>query len=268
MGGDARATLTLHGDLVDFVSPSLRRAADPGPAVVERSFVGHPAVKDVLEAAGVPHPEVAALAVNGTPVGLGQGLVDGDRIEAWPASEAAALGLPPVLPPAREDTADPRFVLDGHLGRLAAYLRMLGFDAWYRPDAADDRLATVAATERRILLTRDRGLLKRSVVRRGAFVRSDRPVEQLVEVARRFHLVDRWKPFGRCLRCNTLLVTATRDEVFERLQPLTRRYFTEFRRCPGCDAVYWKGSHHARMTGLVERVRADAGGVPAAGDRE
>jgi uncharacterized protein len=187
-GASGRATVFLHGDLVDFL-PAWQRSEDP--AVLERSFDGHPAVKDVLEALGVPHPEVAALAVSGVPVGLDQRLHDGDRVEAWPAAQAAALGLVPALAQAPEDAADPSFVVDGHLGRLAAHLRMLGFDTWYRSDAADDLLAAMAATERRILLTRDRGLLKRSIVRRGAFVRSDRPVEQLVEVARRFGLVDR-----------------------------------------------------------------------------
>ncbi len=254
-----RATATLHGDLVDFL-PAWQRSENP--AVLERSFVGHPAVKDVLEALGVPHPEIAALAVNGVPARFGNQLHDGDRVEAWPVAEAARLGIPLALHAAPEDAADPRFVVDGHLGRLAAYLRMLGFDTWYRTDADDDRLAAVAATERRILLTRDRGLLKRSVVRRGAFVRSDRPVEQLVEVARRFGLVDRWNPFGRCLRCNAELVVAAREEVLDRLQPLTRIYYDDFRRCPGCDAVYWKGSHHARMQRLVTRVRATAVGDP------
>jgi hypothetical protein len=257
----SRAAVTLNGDLVDFLAAPRGDApgATRGPAVLERGFAGCPAVKDLLEAIGVPHPEIAALAVNGAPAGLGHRLGDGDRVEAWPAAEAVRLGLPPAVPPAPEDAADPRFVLDGHLGRLVAYLRMLGFDTWYRSDADDDRLAVVAGTERRILLTRDRGLLKRSIVRRGAFVRSDRPVEQLVEVARRFGLVDRWQPFGRCLRCNALLAAATREEVLDRLEPLTRRYYDDFRRCPGCDAVYWKGSHHARMARLVERVRAAAG---------
>ncbi len=259
--GMSRATVALHGDLADSV-PALRGVAAPAaldaPAALERTFDGHPAVKDVLEALGVPHPEVAALTVNGAPVGLGHRLSDGDRVEAWPASEAARLRLPSATPSAPEDAAEPRFVLDGHLGRLAAYLRMLGFDTWYEPAADDVRLAVVAATQRRILLTRDRGLLKRGLVRRGAFVRSDRPVEQLVEVARRFGLVDHWRPFGRCLRCNALLVAASRDEVLDRLQPLTRIHYDDFRRCPGCEAVYWKGSHHARMTRLVERVRASA----------
>lgn len=261
MSDAGRATVTLHGDLRDML-PAWQRREDP--AHLERSFDGHPAVKDVLEALGIPHPEIAALAVNGEPAGLGRRLGEGDRVEAWPAADAARLGLPPAVAPAPEDAAEPRFVLDGHLGRLAAYLRMLGFDTWYRFDADDDRLAAVAATERRILLTRDQGLLKRSIVRRGAFVRSDRPVEQLVEVARRFGLVDRWQPFGRCIRCNTPLLVASREEVLDRLEPLTRIYYDDFRRCPGCAAVYWKGSHHARMTRLVERVRAAAGAAPSA----
>jgi hypothetical protein len=181
---------------------------------------------------------------------------DGDRVEVWAATEAASAGLVPVLPAAPEDSADPRFVVDAHLGRLAAYLRMLGFDTWYRNDAEDGRLAAIAAAERRILLTRDRGLLKRSVVRRGAYLRSDQPVEQLVEVARRFGLVERWRPFGRCIRCNTLLVPVSRAEIMHRLQPLTRIYYDDFRRCPGCDGIYWEGSHHARMARLIDEIRA------------
>lgn len=262
MNRGSRATVVLHGDLVDF-APAAERG-DAGSASLERTFGGHPAVKDVLEAAGVPHPEVAAITVNGAPVRLGHRLADGDRVEAWPADEAAVLALPPAVPRAPEDESEPRFAVDGHLGRLAAYLRMLGFDTWYRADVDDDRLAAVAATNRRILLTRDRGLLKRSVVRRGSFVRADRPVEQLVEVARRFGLVDQWQPFGRCLRCNTLLVAATREEVLDRLAPLTRIYYDDFRRCPGCGAVYWKGSHHARMARLIERVQTRAARVAEA----
>lgn len=254
----ASATIRVHGDLRDFLP------AGHGDEGVTRAVDGRPSVKDVLEAIGVPHPEVAAIAVNGEPVGFAHRLGDGDRVEAWPRDVAAALGLGPVLMATAADADDPRFVADGHLGRLAAYLRMLGFDTWYRNDADDERLARVAADEDRILLTRDRGLLKRGIVRRGAFVRADRPVEQLVEVARRFGLAGRWQPFGRCIRCNGVLVPATRDEVVDRLQPLTRIYYDDFRRCPGCNAVYWRGSHHARMTRLLEHVRtsleARAGG--------
>jgi len=253
----AAATIALHGDLNDFLPLRDRGAAvDRRDSIVRRRFDGQPAVKDVLEALGVPHPEIGAITVNGAPTGFDHRLADGDRVDAWPAADAGAAGLVPVLSLAAEDSAEPRFVADGHLGRLAAYLRMLGFDTWYHNDADDDRLATIAAGERRILLTRDRGLLKRSIVRRGAYLRSDRPVEQLIETVRRFALADRWRPFGRCLRCNAILVEASREEVLDRLEPLTRIHYDEFRRCPGCDAVYWKGSHHARMERLVDLVRS------------
>ena len=257
----AWATITLHGDLTEFL-PRHRRST-----AIRRRFDGRPAAKDLLEALGVPHPEIAAITVNGAPAGFDQRLQDGDRVEVWGATEAAGSGLIPVVAAAPEDSADPCFVVDGHLGRLAAYLRMLGFDTLYGNDADDARLAAIAATERRILLTRDRGLLKRSIVRRGAYLRSDQPVEQLVEVARRFGLVERWRPFGRCIRCNTLLVPVSRAEVMHRLQPLTRVYYHDFRRCPGCDGIYWEGSHHARMARLIDEVRASVS-RPTAPDSE
>ncbi len=250
----SRATVTLHGDLGDFLPRGSRGA------VVQRRFDGRPSVKDLLEAVGVPHPEIAAITVNDAPVSFGHHVADGDEVEAWPAAEAAPLRMAPARPAAPEDALEPRFVVDGHLGRLAASLRMLGFDTWYRTDADDEELAGVAAAERRILLTRDRGLLRRSIVRRGACIRSDRPFDQLAETVRRFDLADRWQPFGRCIRCNTLLVAASREEVLDRLEPLTRIYYDDFRRCPGCGAVYWRGSHHARMERLIERVRVAAAG--------
>jgi uncharacterized protein len=248
------ATVILHGDLDDFVP----RESRGGP--IERRFDGRPSVKDLLESVGVPHPEIAVITVNDVPVGFDHHVADGDVVQAWPAAEAAARGMAPALPVAPEDELEPRFVVDGHLGRLAASLRMLGFDTWYRGDADDEELAGIAAAERRILLTRDRGLLRRSIVRRGACVRSDRPFVQLVETVRRFGLAARWQPFGRCIRCNTLLVSASREEVLDRLEPLTRIYYDDFQRCPGCAAVYWRGSHHARMERLIERVRAAAAG--------
>src|SRR3990172_6813587 len=207
----AWATVVLHGDLNDFpLSHRRGGVAHRQGDVVHRRFVGRPAVKDLLEALGIPHPEIAAITVSGAPAGFDHRLDDGARGGGWPAAEAAEWGLGGIR------------------------------------------------------LTRDRGLLKRSVVRRGAYLRSDQPVEQLVEVALRFGPVDRWRPFGRCLRCNTLLVSVSREEVLPRLQPLTRIYYDDFRRCPGCGAIYWKGSHHARMERLVDRVRAS---IPRSAER-
>jgi uncharacterized protein with PIN domain len=267
-GGSAaagRVRVTVRGDLGAFLRPAARGV---GAVTVSRPINGHPAAKDVIEASGVPHPEVAALLVNGRPVDLASRLSDGDEVDVLPWADAARLGLPPATPPVPDDAGAPRFVVDGHLGRLAAYLRMLGFDTWYRSDAADDELAAVAASEARIVLTRDRGLLKRSAVRRGAFVRADRPVEQLVETARRFGLLERATPFGRCIRCNGRLGEVSRAEVLDRLEPLTRRHYRDFRRCDGCGAVYWRGSHHARMSRLIERVTAEASAAAAEAGRD
>ena len=146
------------------------------------------------------------------------------------------------------------FVLDTHLGRLAAYLRMLGFDSVYRNDCRDEELAHISADQQRTLLSRDRGLLKRSLVTRGYLVREPQPREQLLEVLRRFNLSGSVAPFRRCLACNTLLQAVPKDLISHRLPPETRKHYDEFHICPECNRLYWKGSHYQRMAGLIERM--------------
>lgn len=240
------ATFRFYGELNDFLAPERRQA------VVLYRFLGHPAVKDAIEALGVPHPEVDVIVVNGEAVGFAHRLSDGDRVAVYPAF--AAIEPPAGVRVGPAPLTEPRFVLDAHLGRLAAYLRMLGFDTLYRNDAADEELARASAEEGRILLTMDRGLLKRGEVVDGRCVRAVRPREQLVEVVRRYRLAGAAAPFRRCLRCNGELVTASRQEVRDRLPPRTLRFYDAFRRCPSCDTVYWKGSHHARMERLIAQV--------------
>ncbi len=237
-------TLRFYGPLNDFLPPERRQVP------FEHPIVGRPAVKDTIEAAGVPHPEVDVVLVDGNAVGFDHRLDDGARVAVYPRFRS--IPLDGVARHSCGLDGDVRFVLDGHLGRLARSLRMLGFDTWYRSDAADPELAAVAAAEDRALLTRDRGLLRRSVVRCGAFVRSDRPREQLAEIVDRFDLAGRARPFTRCIRCNGELVPASLDDVVGELEPLTKRYYTEFRRCARCAAVYWRGSHHRRMAAVVD----------------
>jgi hypothetical protein len=251
----ASATFRFYGELNDFL-PSARRQE----AFAHR-FGGRPAVKDSIEALGVPHPEVDVIVVNGRAVEFDHRLDDGDSVSVYPAF--AEIDVDPgerVGPPVQPE---PRFALDGHLGRLAAYLRMLGFDAWYRNDVADDVLALVSRDEDRILLTRDRALLRRGTIARGRWVRSDAPREQLREVVDRFALAARAAPFTRCIRCNGNLEPVSRAEVIDRLQPLTRRYYDVFARCADCGAVFWRGSHHARMVRLIADVLG--GGDPDSG---
>ena len=246
-----RIAVRLYGGLADFLPPDRRSGA------LERRVPAPTTTKDLLEALGVPHTEVELLLLNGQPVGFERLVADGDRLSAYPhfyALEGGSVApLRPSLP------AAPRFVLDAHLGRLAGYLRMLGFDALYSSDGRDDALASLAAREGRVLLTRDRGLLKRAAVVHGFYVRSDQPEQQLAEVVDRFDLAGAAAPFRRCMRCNGELEPVEKGAVEHRLEPKTRRYYEEFARCRACGRLYWPGSHHGRMLGLVARVLGPTG---------
>lgn len=202
--------------------------------------------KHLIESLGVPHTEVSGVTINGRPADL----------SCQPSCDDRIAVLPAVTPSA--DSPEPGFVLDAHLGRLCAALRMLGLDCLYRDDYDDEQLVSIQKDEGRILLSRDRRLLMRRAVTRGALIRSLDPDEQLAEVFRRFDL-GRWvRPFRRCLRCNTPLQPVDKAEILPRLQPLTRLYYDEFRICPACDQIYWRGSHFERMTARIEALRGSA----------
>jgi len=241
-----QASLRFYAELNDFL-PSERRMTD-----IACPFHVSPSVRDLIESLGVPHTEVDLILANGESVGFDYAVRDGDRISVYPVFEALDIG--PLARVRPEPLRNPRFVVDVHLGRLAAYLRMMGFDALYRNDASDEELARTASEEERILLTRDRGLLKRSAVTRGYFVREIRPRPQLAEVLERFELARLAAPFTRCLSCNAPLERAAKEAVEDRLPPGVRQRYSEFLECPLCRRVYWKGTHYERMRGLVERM--------------
>jgi uncharacterized protein len=209
------------------------------------AFKGTPSIKHLVEALGVPHTEVGEVWVNGGSASLETNLRGGERVEV--RSPRGGEG-------ARAPGAEPRFIADNHVGRLAVYLRMLGCDTLYRNDYQDPELAQTASDEQRILLTRDRRLLMRKAVKYGYCLRSTDPREQLKEVARRFGLARQEQTFRRCLRCNALLQPVAKEAVWERLEPLTQQYFDEFSLCPGCGQVYWKGSHYEHMQELIRGI--------------
>lgn len=227
----------FHGELNDFLPPP-RQNRD-----FEQVVGATDTIKHIIESLGVPHTEIGVVIVNGNTALLSQQLTEGDHAAVYPHQH-------PVL------LRDPRFVVDGHLGRLAAYLRMLGFDTWYDRFADDALLAAVASAEGRLLLTRDAGLLKRREVERGYFVRRDKPHDQLREITQRFALQSQFAPFRRCMKCNGLLYSVAKDEVTDLLPPHTRETKTEFSRCSHCCKVYWRGSHYARMLGWIEDLTA------------
>ncbi|HEV2124370.1 MAG TPA: Mut7-C RNAse domain-containing protein, partial [Chloroflexota bacterium] len=209
----------------------------------------------------VPHTEVDLLLVNGESMDFAYQVQQGDRISVYPPFRTLDVSsVSHVRPPALDEM---RFVLDAHLGTLASHLRMLGFDTLYRNDYDDSTLATISAGERRILLTRDRGLLKRRQVEYGYHVWATDPDQQVVEVLRRYRLFDAVAPFRRCMRCNALLERVEKAAVEHLLEPKTRLYYDEFARCAACDRVYWKGSHFEKMQRLVARWLAAPAAVPA-----
>ena len=242
------ATFRFYGDLNDFL-PTDHRQSD-----LPYRFWGRPSVKDAIEAIGVPHPEVFYLQCGDAPIDFNYILQDDDRVSVYPHMPEAppAEGwLRPLLP------TPPRFVLDGHLGQLARYLRMLGLNTRYQNDQDDATLARIADDETRILLTRDLGLLKRNRVTYGAFVRATDADRQIREVLRRYPLDDHLDPLTRCIRCNGLIEPVPKSDVLDQLPPRTCRDFDRFFRCTGCEQVYWKGSHYERMQRFVNELTAD-----------
>lgn len=216
------------------------------------SFDESPSIKDMIESLGVPHTEVKLILVNGSPVDFTYRVQDGDRISVYPAF--TGIDIAPVADKQMQDAAEIRFILDVHLGRLAAYLRMLGFDTLYRNDYDDPELAQVSSSEDRILLTRDLGLLKRSMVRHGYYVRNTNPHRQLAEVLRQFNLMGVNRPFHRCLQCNGLLEVVDKAAIDDRLTDRTKQYYNDFRICRSCDKIFWQGSHYQKMRQLIDRV--------------
>lgn len=216
--------------------------------------IGDPrSVKDLLASVGVPHPEIGLVLVDGEVVGFDRLVRGGDRVAAYPPWRSIEVPSP-VRPP----RPAPRFVLDVHLGTLARRLGVLGLDVDYATDRDDAELARVAAAQGRVLLTRDRQLLMRNAVTHGYCPRSDDPDEQALEVVRRFVRRDELAPFSRCPSCNERLMAVARAEVLDRIGPHTRATQDAFRRCPGCDRVFWPGSHVEALAPFVARARRAA----------
>jgi uncharacterized protein with PIN domain len=242
----AIADFRFYAELNDFLTPSRRQVS------FTHFFKERVSIKDQIESFGVPHTEVDLILVNAESVDFSYLVQDGDQISVYPVSESRQLTPTSGVRP--KPLLVPRFVLDIHLGKLATSLRMLGFDTLYRNDYTDQELAQISSTQGRILLTRDRGVLMRSVVTHGYYVRETHPPQQVVEVLQRFDLFGAVVPFQRCLRCNSLLQPVSKETIIDQLQPQTQEYMDEFHRCSECGQIYWKGSHYERMQQFIKQV--------------
>ncbi|MGD2078678.1 MAG: Mut7-C RNAse domain-containing protein [Chloroflexota bacterium] len=240
-------TVTFHGRLVDYL------VLDGQTAEIAYTLNGPTAVKHAIEALGVPHTEVECILANNRSVGFSYILRESDHIGIYPVIPAGALNPVRLRPPL---PAPVRFVADNHLGRLVTYLRLLGFDVLHAKYMDDAQLAEFSAQQGRILLSRDRRLLMRRIVIHGYCLQSRDPLQQLESVLDRFDLYQDIRPWKRCLRCNGLLRPVPKEEILQRLEPKTKKYYHEFHMCQECQQIYWKGSHYEPLHDLVREILA------------
>ncbi len=256
------ATFRFYDELNDFL-PRARRGREFATPCAHAATVKH-----MIEALGVPHTEAALVLVNGEAGGFGRLLEEGDRVAVYPrfaTLDVTALSHLPQLRQASQRSqapqasqAAPRFVADAHLGGLARLLRMAGFDTLYDNGYRDDEIVAIAAEEDRIVLTRDRELLKRRAVSQGRYLHAIKPELQLRELFGRLGLAPGAQPFSLCLHCNLALRAVDKALVLDGLPPSVRELHEEFTTCEACRRVFWKGSHHKRMQALLDKVTEGA----------
>jgi uncharacterized protein with PIN domain len=230
----ACAHFRFYAELNDFLPPARRKVE------FEHCFERRASIKDMIESFGVPHPEIELILVNGKSVDFSYIVADQDQVSVYPVFER--FDVSPLIRLRDRPLREPRFVIDANLGRLARYLRLLGFDCLYKN----------TFSEARIVLTRDRRLLQRKIISHGLFVRATQPRQQVGEVMQRLDLYALSRPFSRCARCNGDLKAVDKGAIAAQLQPKTRRYYDDFLQCGQCGQLYWQGSHHQRSQQLIK----------------
>jgi uncharacterized protein with PIN domain len=226
----------FYEELNDFLPEEKRKIE------FEHSYIDRTSVKDMIESLGVPHTEVDLILANGKSVNFNYLVNNSDHISVYPVFES--LDISDVQHLRANPLREPKFVADVHLGKLSRYLRMVGFDVTYENDFNADDIVQISLKKKRTILTKDRGILKRTAVTHGYWVRSFNVGEQIVEVIKRFDLKNLMKQFSRCMECNTLLEPVPKEEILEQIPPKVSASQQLFSICPSCKKIYWEGTHH------------------------
>lgn len=240
------ARFRFYAELNDFL-PREKRGSEFTHCFRERA-----SIKDMIESLGIPHSEVDIVLVNGESVDFSFLVQDRDRVSVYPVFESMNIRQASRVRP--EPLRETRFVLDVHLGRLARILRMLGFDVLYSPDFTPEEIVQISLSEKRIIISKSRGLLKRKEVTHGYCLNSSDPEEQAGLVLKRFDLFEDIVPFTRCMECNSALEEVSAGEVSGLVPPDVLAKQDRFSYCPSCPRVYWKGSHYLRMKEKIQRM--------------
>jgi uncharacterized protein len=242
------AEFRFYEELNDYLPSSRRKRS------FVHSFDGTPAVKDVIEGLGVPHTEVDLILVDGRSARFSHRLRGGERVAVYPMFER--FDIRPLYRLRPKPLRRTRFVADVHLGKLARMLRLLGFDTKYPTELSDRGLVATSVRERRVLLSRDVHLFMYRTLTRGYRLRSTDSERQLEEVIGALSLQRAAQPFTRCMSCNAKLHPVRRAAVKDHVPARVFKRFRRFVRCPGCERIYWRGTHFLHLEQLVRRVRA------------
>lgn len=235
--------IRFYEELNDFLPEEHRKVR------FTHNFKDRPSIKDLIESLGVPHTEVDMILINGQSVGFEQLVTNGDDISVYPVFESFDIAGVQHLRP--KPLRDPKFILDVHLGKLAKYMRMLGLDTAYRNNYRDEEIVKISLDEKRTILTRDLGILKRNEVTHGYFIRNINVEKQITEVIDRFDLRNELNELTRCLKCNGILKEIEKEKITDKVPPKVKRYQNSYLICPNCGKVYWPGSHYDRMSELI-----------------
>lgn len=240
------ATFRFYEELNEFLPPA-RRRQEFSCACARAATTKH-----MIEALGIPHTEVELVLVNGESVGFDRILQDGDRVAVYPVFEA--FDVTPLVRVREKPLRKSRFIADVHLGGLAHLLRMTGFDTLYDNRFDDGEIEDLAARDGRIVLTRDRGLLKRRSITHGCYLHARKSAQQWKEVMERLDLKRQARPFTLCLHCNTPLHPIARAAAASRVPPFILERHERFSTCDTCRRVFWEGSHWQSMKELMAQL--------------
>jgi uncharacterized protein with PIN domain len=241
------AKFRFYAELNDFLSLEKKQV------LFAYSFKGNPAVKDTIEAIGVPHTAIDIILANGKSVKFSYLLQDGDFISVYPIFKK--LDITDVIHLQKKLPDKLKFIVDVHLGKLAKYLRMLGFDVIYQNNYRTTEILNMAVTEKRIILTKSIALLKNEAAKLGCWIRAKYLVKQLIEVIHHFNLITKIKPFSRCMLCNGIIKEVAKKSIIDKLPKKTDQYFKDFGQCKLCGKIYWQGSHYHNMQIFIKNLR-------------
>ena len=243
------AYFRFYEELNDFLPEKLYKTTFP------YEFIGKPSIKDTIEAIGVPHTEIDLILVDGESVGFSYQMHGGEHISVYPVFES--FDIPCLVHLRTQPLRETKFVVDVNLAKLAQKLRLLGFDTLFRNDFMDNEIVELSLQEKRIILTRNKGILKYRAVTHAYWIRNNDPKKQIKEVVNRFQLERNFRPFSRCSYCNGLLHQVEKSLLQDRLPKDTFLYFDVFTECKDCRKLYWQGSHYDHICEWIKDLKVN-----------